>query len=79
MKELQKEVPENIESGEFAKEWEGKLSKIKFKLYKFFRTKIPFAKLEKKARKNLNLPIGDLFEDITKISNLYTFFNKFFL
>ena len=64
IKELQKEVLENIESGEFAKEWESKLSKIKFKLYKFFRTKIPFAKLEKKARKNLDLPEVDLFEEI---------------
>jgi len=64
IKQLQKKVLDNIESGEFAKEWEGKWSKIKFKFLKFFRSKIPFAKLERKARKNLNLPEFDLFAEI---------------
>ena len=64
IKNLQKQVLQNIESGEFAKEWEGKWSKVKFKILKFFRSMIPFAKLEKKVRKSLNLPNPDLFAEI---------------
>ena len=63
-KQLEKNVLNNIESGEFAKEWEGKWSRIKFKFLKFFRSKISFAKLEKKARKNLYLPEFDQFAEV---------------
>jgi hypothetical protein len=54
---------ENIESGNFAKEWERKSSKLKFKFLKFFATRTRINKLEKKARKNLKLKDYDIFEE----------------
>ena len=60
----QKEILEDIESGKFAKEWEAKFSKLKFKFIKFFATRLPFAKVEEKVRKNLNIPEYDLFTEI---------------
>ena len=52
-----------IESGEFAKEWEKKISKLKFKLIRFFATKQKINKLEKRARKNLKLKTYDIYEE----------------
>ncbi|TFF83991.1 MAG: ketol-acid reductoisomerase [Promethearchaeota archaeon] len=60
----QKEILEDIESGKFAKEWEGKLNKIKFKFIKFFATRLPFAKIEEKVRKSLKVPEYDIFREI---------------
>jgi ketol-acid reductoisomerase len=60
----QKEILADIESGTFAKEWEAKLSKLKFKFIKFFATRLPFAKIEEQVRKNLRVPEYDLFSEI---------------
>jgi ketol-acid reductoisomerase len=60
----QKEILVDIESGKFAKEWEGKLSKLKFKFIKFFATRLPFARVEKQVRKNLGVPEYNLFSEI---------------
>ena len=60
----QKEILENIESGAFAKEWESKFSKLKFKVIKFFSTRLWFAKVEKNVRKNLGLKDVDIFAEI---------------
>lgn len=64
IRQLQREVLNDIEIGEFAKEWERKLSKVKLKLLRFLRSKIRFAKTEKEVRKNLNLPISEQFSEI---------------
>jgi ketol-acid reductoisomerase len=55
-----KKILENIESGEFSKEWEKPTSKLKFKFLKFFATKTRINRLEKKIRKNLSLEEVDL-------------------
>jgi ketol-acid reductoisomerase len=55
LKKTMKSILENIESGDFAKEWEKKSSRLKFKFLKFFATKTRINRLEQKARKNLNL------------------------
>lgn len=60
----QKEILEDIETGKFAKEWESKFSKLKFKFIKFFATRLPFAKVEKQVRKNLGVPEYNLFSEI---------------
>jgi len=60
----QKEILHDIENGKFAEEWEGRLSKIKFKIIKFFATRIKFAKLEQKTRKSLGVPEFDIFSEI---------------
>jgi len=63
IEDKQKEILHDIEIGKFANEWEGKLSKLKFKIIKFFATRIKFAKLEKKTRKSLGIPEFDIFSD----------------
>ncbi len=52
-----------IKSGEFTKEWEKKISKIKFKLIRFFATKQKINKLEKMVRKNLKMKAYDIYEE----------------
>jgi ketol-acid reductoisomerase len=44
-----------IKSGSFAKEWAGPLSKIKFKIIKFFAMKQKINSIENEVRKNLQL------------------------
>ncbi len=60
----QKKILLDIESGKFAQEWEGKLSKLKFKFIKFFATRLSFAKTEETVRKSLGIPDYDLFTEI---------------
>ena len=62
LKDKMNDILHDIESGAFAKEWEKKSSKIKFKFLKFFATRIRINKLEQEARKNLNLEVHDIFE-----------------
>lgn len=56
LQERFKKVLANIESGGFAKEWENPLSRLKFKVIKFFATKTRISSLEKKARESLGIP-----------------------
>ena len=53
LKKTMKEILENIENGDFAKEWEKKSSRLLFKFLKFFSTRTRINRLEQKARKNL--------------------------
>ncbi|MFX0104217.1 MAG: ketol-acid reductoisomerase [Candidatus Hodarchaeota archaeon] len=52
-----------IQNGEFAKEWEKKITKLKFKLIKYFATKQKINKLEKYVRKKLKLKLYDIYEE----------------
>ena len=69
LKKKMKEILENIESGDFAKEWEKKSSKLKFKFLKFFATRTRINNLEQKARKKLRLKSYDLFEEEPVVEN----------
>ena len=61
--QIQKEVIENIASGEFAEEWEKTFTKVKFKVIKYFAPRVGFARKEKKVRENLGFPDVDLFAE----------------
>ena len=63
VKPVMKIILKNIQNGEFTKEWEKKITKLKFKMIKFFATKQKINKLEKLVRKNLNLKIYDIYEE----------------
>jgi len=58
-----KQVLIEIQNGEFAKEWEKNITRLKFKIIKYFATKQKINKLEKQVRKNLNLKIYDIYEE----------------
>jgi len=51
---FQKSIDE-ISSGEFAREWESPLARLKFSLIKFFATRQKINRIEAKVRKNLRL------------------------
>lgn len=74
---IMKEILKNIQNGEFTKEWDKKLTKLKFKIIKFFATKQKINKLEQLVRKNLNLKIYDIYneepptqEEIAKLKDI---------
>ena len=64
LKKIMKGILENIESGDFAKEWEKKSTRIKFQFLKFFATKTKINRLEQKVRRNLGLKTLDFHEVI---------------
>jgi len=57
------EILKEIQDGEFTKEWEKPLTKLKFKMIKFFATKQKINKLEKQVRKSLKLKEYDIYEE----------------
>ena len=57
---MQKSFDE-IASGKFAKEWSGKVSKLKFKIIKYFAMKQEINKIEQEVRKNLKLKDFDVY------------------
>ncbi|MBA7507069.1 hypothetical protein ES706_05785 [subsurface metagenome] len=64
LREKYDQILKELENGDFAREWEGKLAKLKFKFIKFFATKQRIAKLEKKVRATLNLKDFDIYEEM---------------
>ena len=60
LKEKFQKTFEEIDSGEFAREWRKPFSRLKFKLLKFFATKQKIQRIEKEVRANLGLPEFDL-------------------
>jgi ketol-acid reductoisomerase len=63
IKPIMERTLKEIESGEFVKEWEKKVTKAKFKLIRFFATKQKINKLEKQVRKNLKMKSYDIYEE----------------
>ena len=63
LKSIMHEVLKNIQDGSFAKEWENPLTKLKFKVIKFFATKQKINKLEQKVRKSLGLKIFNIYDE----------------
>lgn len=61
---------EEIESGKFAKEWQKKISKIKFRIIKFFAMKQNINQIEKKVRKNLRIKEYDVYSEPKDIDTL---------
>jgi len=56
------EILKEIQNGEFTEEWEKKLTKLKFKIIKFFATKQKINRIENEVRENLDLDTYDLYE-----------------
>ena len=54
---------DEISSGSFAKEWAGKLAKLKFKVIKFFAMRQSINKLEQEVRKNLKMKEFDVYAE----------------
>jgi ketol-acid reductoisomerase len=78
---------EEIESGAFTKEWEQKISKLKYKFIKYFATRQKINKIEKQVRKNLNMNIFEVdenpptveeIEKIAEISNELKLFEDYY-
>lgn len=63
LKPIMKQILEEIQSGAFTREWEKKSSRMKFKVIKYFSTKIKMNKIEKEVRKNLKLKEHDLYQE----------------
>ncbi|MFW9998878.1 MAG: ketol-acid reductoisomerase [Candidatus Hodarchaeota archaeon] len=57
------EILKEIQDGEFIKEWEKPLTKLKFKIIKFFATKQKINKLERQVRKSLKLKEYDIYKE----------------
>jgi ketol-acid reductoisomerase len=76
--EIQGDILKKIENGQFAEEWEKKFTKIKFRVMKFFVSKVGIGKMERQVRKKLRMPEIDLWaetpyptsEDIKKSEQL---------
>lgn len=64
IKPIMQKVLQDIQSGSFTKEWEKPLTKIKFKVIKFFATKQRINKIEQKVRKNLALKLYDIYNGV---------------
>ncbi|MBD3195823.1 MAG: ketol-acid reductoisomerase [Candidatus Lokiarchaeota archaeon] len=62
LKPKMEEILEEIQSGEFTKEWEKSLTKLKFKLIKFFATKQKINRIENEVRESLGLKEYDVYE-----------------
>jgi ketol-acid reductoisomerase len=60
LKEKFQRTFDEINSGEFAREWKNPLSRMKFKALKFFASKQKISKIERDVRKNLRLPEFDM-------------------
>ncbi|MFX0091300.1 MAG: hypothetical protein ACFFBD_06005, partial [Candidatus Hodarchaeota archaeon] len=58
-----KGILEEIESGKFTREWEGKLAKIKFRLIRSFATKTRINSLEQEVRRNLKMKEVAIFDE----------------
>jgi len=63
VKTIMERTLKEIENGDFTEEWEKKISKLKFKIIKFFATKQKINKLEKQVRNNLGLKLFDIYEE----------------
>jgi ketol-acid reductoisomerase len=63
LKNKMNQILQEIQNGEFTKEWEKNLTKLKFKMIKYFATKQKINKLEKQVRKNLKLKLYNIYEE----------------
>ncbi|MFX0178482.1 MAG: hypothetical protein ACFE85_19895, partial [Candidatus Hodarchaeota archaeon] len=52
-----------IRSGKFTEEWEKKITKLKFKVIKYFATRQKINRLEKQVRTNMKMKLFDIYEE----------------
>ncbi|NHJ21140.1 MAG: ketol-acid reductoisomerase [Candidatus Lokiarchaeota archaeon] len=63
LKNKMEQILKEIQDGDFTKEWENKITKLKFKLIKYFATKQKINSIEREVRKNLQLKLYDIYEE----------------
>jgi ketol-acid reductoisomerase len=63
LKDKMNKILNEIQNGEFTKEWEKKITKLKFRMIKYFATKQKINKIEEKVRKNLKLKLYDIYDE----------------
>ncbi len=63
LRDKMERILKEIRDGEFTKEWEKKITKMKFKMIKYLATKQKINKLEKQVRKSLKLKLYDIYEE----------------
>ncbi len=63
LRDKMEKILKEIQNGEFTKEWEKKITKLKFKMIKYFATKQKINKLEKQVRRSLKLKLYDIYEE----------------
>ncbi|MFX1549567.1 MAG: ketol-acid reductoisomerase [Promethearchaeota archaeon] len=63
LRDKMEKILSEIQDGEFTKEWEKKITKLKFKIIKYFATKQKINKIENLVRKNLKLKLFDIYEE----------------
>jgi len=88
LKSSMKEILKEIQDGDFTREWEKKITKLKFKLIKFFATKQKINKLEQQVRKSFKLKEYDLYgeepptekelEELKEISDELELFKQYY-
>lgn len=70
LKPKMQRVYQEIDSGSFAREWQGKLAQLKFKAIKFFAMRQPINAQETKVRRSLGLGEIDLYDTFPDINNI---------
>ena len=88
LKSSMKGILKEIQDGDFTREWEKKITKLKFKLIKFFATKQKINKLEQQVRKSFKLKEYDLYgeepptekelEELKEISDELELFKQYY-
>lgn len=63
LRDNMEKILKEIQDGEFTKEWEKRITKLKFKMIKYFATKQKINEFEKQVRKNLKLKLYDIYEE----------------
>jgi hypothetical protein len=59
IKDKMERIYDEIEGGEFAREWSSPLAKLKFKVIRFFATRQKINAVETRVRARLGMPAGD--------------------
>ncbi|MFW9969523.1 MAG: ketol-acid reductoisomerase [Candidatus Odinarchaeota archaeon] len=62
LRDKMEKILKEIQDGEFTKEWEKKITKLKLKMIKYFASQQKINRLEKQVRKSLNMKQFDIYE-----------------
>ncbi|MFW9948580.1 MAG: ketol-acid reductoisomerase [Candidatus Thorarchaeota archaeon] len=63
IKPIMEKILKDIQTGVFTKEWEKKITKLKFKFIKFFATHQKINEIEKQVRKRLKMKLFDIYTE----------------
>ncbi|MHA2280842.1 MAG: ketol-acid reductoisomerase [Promethearchaeota archaeon] len=88
LKSIMKQILSEIQNSEFTREWQKTITKLKFKMIKYFATKQKINRIERQVRKNLKLKLYRIYEEkplsedelsqLKRISNEIKSFEEYF-